>query len=90
MRNTQLTNNLFFGTGFRAIAATKTIANDQIGSGLNQTQYILRPNYRLIPGIAAFLEYEHVKYHGVLKNIRLNNGESKSEDSIFIGLSFII
>ncbi len=89
-RNTQLTNNLFLGTHLRAIAATKTVAMDEIGSGLNETQYVVRPNYRLMPGIAAFMEYEYTRYHGTLKTIRRNMGEPVVENSLFFGLSFII
>ncbi|QBR84798.1 copper oxidase [Legionella israelensis] len=89
-RNTQLTNNLFLGTHIRAIAATKTVAADEIGSGLNETQYVIRPNYRLTPGIAAFMEYEYTKYHSTLKNIRRRMGEPVTENSLFFGLSFII
>ena len=89
-RNTQLTNNLFLGTKLRAVAATKTIAADEIGSGLNETQYVVRPNYRLMPGIAAFMEYEHTKYHGTLKNIRHRMGEPVTENSLFFGVSLIV
>ena len=89
-RNTQLTNNLFLGLSARATAATKTIAKDQIGSGLNQTWLTVRPNYRLMPGVAAFIEYEYVKYYGSLKNIRRNIGESATENSLFFGISVMV
>ena len=89
-RNTQLTNNLFLGTLFRAIAATKTITEDEISSGLNETQFVIRPNYRLTPGISAFMEYERTTYHRILKNIRRRNGEPVVENSLFLGLNFII
>ncbi|KTC69025.1 multicopper oxidase [Legionella birminghamensis] len=89
-RNTQLTNNLFLGTLFRAIAATKTIPEDEISKGLNETQYVIRPNYRLTPGISAFMEYEYTKYHSILRNIRRRNGEPVAENSLFFGLNFII
>jgi CopA family copper-resistance protein len=89
-RSTQLTNNLFLGLKVRAIAATKTVRADQIGTGLNEMQYTVRPSYRLIPGIMAFMEYEHDQYHGNLKSIRRNVGEPGSEDSLFLGLIFII
>ncbi|WP_133128593.1 multicopper oxidase domain-containing protein [Legionella nagasakiensis] len=89
-RNTQLTNNLFLGLSARATAATKTIAKDQIGSGLNQIWLTVRPNYRLMPGVAAFIEYEYVKYYGSLKNIRRNIGESATENSLFFGISVMV
>jgi FtsP/CotA-like multicopper oxidase with cupredoxin domain len=89
-RNTQITNNFFLGISARATAATKTIVQDQIGSGLNQTWLTVRPNYRIMPGISAFVEYEYVKYFNNLKHIRKNAGASATENSLFIGLSFII
>ncbi len=89
-RNTQLTNNLFLGLRARATAATKTIAADEIGNGLNQTWLAVRPNYRLMPGVAAFMEYEYVTYYGSLKNIRGRMGESGTEKSLFFGLSIIV
>ena len=89
-RNTQLTNNLFLRTRFRAIGATKTITKDQIGNSLNETQYVVSPNYRLMPGLAIFMEYEYSKYHGTLKNIRHNLGKPLVENSLFFGLSLIV
>ncbi|GGI93133.1 hypothetical protein GCM10007966_22130 [Legionella impletisoli] len=89
-RNIQLTNNLFFGVEIRAIAATKTVREDQIGNGLNEMYFIAGPNYRLAPGIVAFVEYEHQQYYGALKSIRRQLGETTREDSVFFGLSFLI
>ncbi|WP_133129625.1 multicopper oxidase domain-containing protein [Legionella yabuuchiae] len=89
-RNTQLTNNFFIGIELRGIAATKTVVGDQIGSGLNETFVNVRPNYRIAPGISAFIEYEHEQYYGRLKSIRRQLGEPTSEDSVFMGLAFLI
>lgn len=89
-RNTQLTDNLFFGLSARATAATKTIAEDQIGNGLNQTWLTLGPSYRIKPGISVFMEYEYVKYFGSLKKIRSNIGEASTENSLFFGIRLII
>lgn len=90
IRNSQITRNFFIGTGIRAIAATKTNEADRIGTGLNQMQYTLRPSYRIIPGIVAFMEYEYIRYHGALKNIRIQNNDSKSESTLFFGVSLIV
>ena len=89
-RNIQLTNNLFFEVEVRGIAATKTIPQDEIGSGLNQMQYSLTPSYRLMPGMTAFLEYEHTVYHGPLKSILQRQGEATREDALFLGLNVVI
>nr|WP_242602222.1 multicopper oxidase domain-containing protein [Legionella nagasakiensis] len=89
-RNTQLTNNFFLGLEVRAIAATKTVVKDEIGNGLNEIYYIIRPNYRLSPGLVAFIEYEHQQYYGTLKLLRRQLRKTTSEDSVFFGLSFLI
>jgi CopA family copper-resistance protein len=88
-RDTQLTNNFFIKLGVRSILATQTVAEDEIGSGLNQMRFIVRPYYRLAPGLSIFTEYEREQDFGELKNIRNNIGESTSEDRISLGLSLI-
>ncbi len=50
-RDTQITNNFFIRLGVRGIAATH--------SGLSEMRYMLRPYYRLMPGLDFFSEYEH-------------------------------
>ena len=89
MRDTQITNNFFIGTGIRSILASKTIATDEIGSGLNQIRYTVRPYYRLMPGLFIFTEYEHDHDYGVLRNIMLNKKESSTEDTLTFGFSSI-
>jgi CopA family copper-resistance protein len=88
-RDSQITNNFFIGMGARSILATKTVVRDEIGSGLNQMRYIVRPYYRLMPGLAIFMEYEHEQSYGALKNIRRNLKESISEDTLTFGLSIL-
>jgi len=88
-RNTQLTNNLFLGIGIRGIVATKKVVPNEIGSGLNETFISIRPNYRLFPGITAFIEYENQQYYGKVKSIRRSQGESTTDNSLFLGLSFL-
>ena len=55
-RDTQITNNFFIRTGIRSILATKTVVQNEIGSGLNQMRYMIRPYYRLVPGINIFTD----------------------------------
>jgi CopA family copper-resistance protein len=88
-RDTQITNNFFIRLGVRGIFATKTVRQDEIGSGLNQMRYIIRPYYRLMPGITLFTEYEHENDYGALKNIRQNLGESISENTLTFGLAVL-
>lgn len=88
-RDSQITNNFFFRVGARSILATKTVFRDEIGSGLNQMRFTLRPYYRLRPGLAIFLEYEHEQAYGALKDIRRNLGESIIEDTLSLGISIL-
>lgn len=47
----------------------------EVGSGLNQMRYVIRPYYRLIPGLSLFTEYEHEQDYGAFKAIQRNNNE---------------
>lgn len=88
-RDTQITNNFFVRTGIRSILATKTVAQDEVGSGLNQMRYTLRPYYRLMPGLNIYTEYEHEQYYGAFKTIQRNEGEATREDTITFGFTVL-
>lgn len=88
-RDSQITNNFFIRVGARSILATKTVVRDEIGSGLNQMRYIIRPYYRLMPGLAVFMEYEHEQAYGSLKNILKNQGEATREDTLTFGVAVL-
>jgi uncharacterized protein involved in copper resistance len=70
-RDVQITNNFFIQAGIRSILATKTVAEDEIGSGLNQMRYTITPFYRVRPGLNIMMEYEHERDCGVLNIIKL-------------------
>ncbi len=88
-RDTQITNNFFMRVGVRSILASKTVVQAQIGSGLNQMRYIIRPYYRLIPGLNLFAEFEHQQNYGVFKTLQSNVGELASENTLTFGLSLL-
>lgn len=88
-RDTQITNNFFIKTAIRSILATKTVAEDEIGSGLNQMRYILAPFYRIRPGLNIVMEYEHERDHGVLKDLRQTEGESTTQDTLTFGFELL-
>jgi FtsP/CotA-like multicopper oxidase with cupredoxin domain len=88
-RDTQITNNFFIRTGIRSIFATKTVEEDELGSGLNQMRYTIRPYYRLKPGLNIFTEYEHDDDYGAFKRIQRKQGESTTEDTLTLGLSIL-
>lgn len=85
-RDTQITNNFFIRTGVRSILATKTILKAELGSGLNQMRYMLRPYYRLMPGLNAFVEYENEQDYGAFKRIQLDNGDLSNQDTVSFGV----
>lgn len=88
-RDTQITNNFFVRLGARSILATKTVNQAAIGSGLNQMQYILRPYYRLMPGLSIFAEFERDQYYGSFKKIQITSGNSSEENTLTFGLSIL-
>jgi uncharacterized protein involved in copper resistance len=88
-RDTQLTNNFFMRLGVRSILASKTVTNAAIGRGLNQMRYIVRPYYRLMPGLNLVAEFEREESYGAFKNIQRNDGDSTSENTFTLGLSML-
>lgn len=88
-RDTQITNNLLIRTGIRSILATKTVVNAQIGSGLNQMRYAIRPYYRLIPGINLFVEYENEHDYGAFRRLEDASTETDISNTVSLGLTFI-
>lgn len=88
-RDTQITNNFFIRLGARGILASKTVKQASIGSGLNQMRYILRPYYRLMPGLNIFAEYEYEQNYGVFKSFQNNAGEQATQNTVTLGLSVL-
>jgi len=89
-RDTQITNNCFIGAGIRSILASKTVTPAAIGSGLNQMRYIIKPYYRLMPGINIYTEFEHTQDYGAFKRLQRLTGESVSENILTFGLAILI
>lgn len=88
-RDTQITNNFFLRLGIRSILASKTIKSAAIGSGLNQMRYMVRPYYRLAPGLNLTAEFEHDHDYGPFKNIEHKAGDSTTENTLTFGLSIL-
>lgn len=86
-RDSQITNNIFIRLGVRGILATKSVQQAEIGSGLNQMRYTLRPYYRLAPGLNAYVEYEHEQDYGVFRNFQRNAGEIATQNTVTFGLA---
>ncbi|CAM2891188.1 hypothetical protein LEAN103870_07235 [Legionella anisa] len=85
-RDTQITNNFLIRVGARSILASKTVTKAEIGSGLNQMRYIVRPYYRLMPGLNAFIEYEHEQDYGTFKAIQSSAGDPTTVNTVTFGL----
>jgi CopA family copper-resistance protein len=88
-RDSQMTNNFFIKVGLRSILASKTVAKAQIGTGLNQMRYIIRPYYRLIPGLNVFTEYEYQRNYGAFKNLQSAVGEPLVQNTVTLGFSIV-
>lgn len=88
-RDTQITNNFLIRTGLRTIAASKTIDSAELGNGLNQMRYVIRPYYRLVPGLNIFLEYENEENYGAFKAMEIASGESATQNTVTLGFTMI-
>ena len=89
-RDTQITNNFLIRTGVRSILASKTVTQAGLGTGLNQMRYIVRPYYRLTPGLNIFAEYEHEEDYGPFKTIQISLGEPVNQNTLTFGLSVLL
>ena len=90
LRDTQITNNFFLRLEVRSILATKTITHADIGSGLNQMRYIVRPYYRFLPGWNVFAEYEHESLFGSYQTIQRDAGHELGGNVYTVGLSAVL
>lgn len=88
-RDTQLTNNFFLTTEIRGIFGSKTIIQDELGSGFNKFRYTIKPFYRLSPMVSVFVEYEHTNTYGALKKIRRLINEPTKDESVTVGISLV-
>lgn len=88
-RDTQITNNFFIRTGLRGISATKTVTSAGLGSNLNQMRYMVRPYYRLAPGLNVFVEYENEEDYGKFKSIEKELGEQTNQNTVTLGLTML-
>lgn len=88
-RDTQITNNFFLRLGVRSILATKTVTESSIGSGLNQMRYVVRPYYRVMPGVNIFAEYEHEQDYGVFRNMQINSGDLTTQNTLTFGVTWL-
>jgi CopA family copper-resistance protein len=89
-RDTQITNNFLVRTEIRSILASKTVSEDTVGCGLNQMRYILRPYYRLMPGLNVFAEYEFEQDYGAFKALQSSAAESSTQNTLTLGLTMIL
>lgn len=88
-RDCQITNNFILRAAIRGIGATKTVSRAQIGSGLNQMRYIIRPYYRIAPGFNVFAEYEYERNYGAYKNLQTIAGEPKVQNTVTLGIGIV-
>lgn len=88
-RDTQLTQNFLVRLGVRSIAATKSVTQAQLGTGLNQLRYIVRPYYRIAPGMNVFVEYELQENYGAFKKMQSALGDPAVENTFSFGLSVL-
>jgi hypothetical protein len=61
-----------------------------IGNGLNQMRYIVRPYYRLTPGLNIFVEYEHEQDYGSFKTLQINARDPVKQNTLTFGFSILL
>ncbi len=88
-RDTQITNNFFLGLSIRSILATQKIPRATIGNGLNQMQYVVKPFYRIMPGLNIFAAFERDQYYGSFRNIQRGLGNSTGESTMTFGVDVV-
>lgn len=88
-RDTQIMNNFLIRAGIRSILATKTVAQDEIGNGLNQMRYTVRPYYRVKPGLNLFVQWEYDQNFGEFNQLCTSNNECTTGNVVTFGLSTI-
>jgi FtsP/CotA-like multicopper oxidase with cupredoxin domain len=88
-RDTQITNTFLIKTDIVSILSTKTVHDAEIGSGLNQIQLVLRPYYRVRPGLNLFIEYERDQYYGSTKKLLQANHEATQANSFKVGIAVL-
>ncbi len=88
-RATQITNNFFVSLGIRGIFATKTVRQDEIGNGLNSTEFTVRPYYRIDPQVALYFQYQNTHYYSSLKRILESDNLATDTNLYSVGVSFL-
>ncbi len=83
----KITNKILVKGSIRSILATSTVEDAQIGNGLNQMRYFIRPFYRLTPELNLFIEYEYIQDYGSTADMRNEADEEAKESLVFFGVS---
>ena len=82
-----ITDKFFIKGSIRGILATSSVPDDQIGNGLNQMRYFVRPSYRLTKELNLFVEYEYLQDYGSTANFREEEDEEAIENLVLFGLA---
>lgn len=88
-RDTQLTHHVFLRLALEGIVASKTVAQDEIGNGLNTLEWSVRPYYQFNSNLALYIEYKHIQHYGTLKTILQEEDEATLEDRYNFGVALL-
>ena len=88
-RDTQITNNFFIQVGLRGIGATKTIVEDEIGSGFDELRFTVRPFYRVGTNFDLYFEYEYDRFYDEVAKILKTKDEPTRENTYSFGVSML-
>lgn len=79
----------FIHTSVRGLLATQTVDSDEVGSGLNFLEFIVRPYYQLTPYLALYAEWNYTQNFGVTKNLMIEDNEPTRENLFNLGISVL-
>lgn len=88
-RDTQITNKFFIRLGVESLLADKSVAADDISTGVNQMIYDVRPYYALDPGLDLYVQYEYSDAYGNLADDMNERGFSPHDNTVSIGFTLL-
>ena len=88
-RDTQLTTRFFIRVGLQADATTKTVEQDEVGSGFRQMKYAIRPYYQLTPALTFYSEFNYTRDYGQQTTIDRSKGEDTRRATLLFGMSVL-
>ncbi len=89
-RETWIYKRLFLSSELRFVSATKTIARDMIGNGLNFIEFDIGPQIIIAPYFSVQAQYEYTRFYGSRARLLRDENEATSDNLIFLGFNLLV